>query len=147
MLEHWRIKEPENSFQLILSKYKGYIQGNKNNIECIISKSQTKWHQVILEVIRKGENSAESRLPISAYFKSNICSAEELMDLCERVQVEILPREEAIIQKAIKEEEIQAELKAIARKLKGENRLDIYTDRSLANKGIRINSKKVMGIG
>ena len=47
----------------------------------------------------------------------------------------------------IKEEDIQAELKAIAGKLKGERKLDIYTDGSLANEGMGDSSKKVMGLG
>ena len=47
----------------------------------------------------------------------------------------------------IKEETIQAELKTIAGKLKEERVLDIYTDGSLANRGIENSSKKVIGIG
>ena len=101
----------------------------------------------MLGVTRKGENAAESKIPISAYLENTICSLEEIADLRKKVQIELLTREETIIQKAIKEETIQAELKAIAGKLKKERELDIYTDGSLANGGIGDSSKKVMGIG
>ena len=71
----------------------------------------------------------------------------ELTNLHERAQIEILSRKEAIIQKAIKEEAIQAELKAIAEKLKGKRKLDIYTDSSLAKEGIGDSSKKIIRLG
>src|SRR5207253_5539542 len=100
-----------NSLQQILSKCEGCIYGSKNGIEYIISKSLSKWHQVMLGVTRKGENLAKSKLPISAYIENISCGSVEYTDLRERAQIEILSREEAIIQKAIKEEDIQAELK------------------------------------
>src|SRR6266487_935154 len=101
----------------------------------------------MLGVTKKGKNAAESKIPISAYLENTFCTLEEIADLHKKVQIELLTREEAIIQKVIKEETIQAELKAIAGKLKGERELDIYTDELLANRGIEDSSKKVMGIG
>ena len=90
----------------------------------------------MLGVTRKGENLAKSKLSTSAYIENFSHSSVEFTDPCERAQIEILSREEAIIQKAIKEEDIQAELKTIAEKLKEERKLDIYTDGSLANEGM-----------
>ena len=60
----------------------------------------------MLGVTRKGENLAESKISISAYLENTICTLEEIADLCKKVQIELLTREEAIIQKAIKEETI-----------------------------------------
>ena len=105
-IEYWRIEGTSNSLQPTLSKCEGCIYGSKNSTECKISKSLSKWYQVMLRVTRKGENLAESKIPISAYLENTICTLEKITDLHKKVQIELLTREEAIIQKAIKEETI-----------------------------------------
>ena len=146
-IKHWRIEGISNSLQPTLSKCERCIYSSKNSTECIISKSLGKWHQVMIGVTRKGENLAKSKLPTSAYIENFSHGSVEFTDQGERAQIEILSKEEAIIQKVIKKEDIQAELKAIAEKLKGKRKLDIYTDSSLAKEGIGDSSKKIIRLG
>ena len=51
----------------------------------------------MLGVTKKGENLAESKLLTLAYIENISCSLVEFTDLYEKVQIEILSREEAII--------------------------------------------------
>ena len=60
----------------------------------------------MLGITKNEENLAESKLLTLAYIENISCVSEEFIDLYESVQVEILLREEAIIQKVIKKEAI-----------------------------------------
>ena len=51
----------------------------------------------MIGVTKKGENLAKSKLPTSAYIENFSHSSVEFTDRCERDQIEILSREEAII--------------------------------------------------
>ena len=106
IIEHWRIEKTSNNLQSVLSKCERCINSSKNSTRYIASKSLSTWYQVILGVIRKGKNLAESKISILAYLENTICILEEITDLCKKIQVELLIREEAIIQKVIKEEAI-----------------------------------------
>src|SRR5204863_2129406 len=78
LMEHWRIEETSNNLQSALSKCEGCIYSSKNSTGCIASKSLSTWHQVMLDVTKKGENAAESKIPISAYLENTFCTLEEI---------------------------------------------------------------------
>ena len=51
----------------------------------------------MIGVTKKGENLAKSKLPTSAYIENFSYGSVKFTDRCERAQIEILSREEAII--------------------------------------------------
>jgi len=147
VLAHWKVGEDSNSLKTRLVRCEGCCLGNRNDTECLISKSTIKQHQILKEIIRKEKQIAELRTPLSAYLEYMILSTTDEVSMQVDIQVKIANFEEAIIQRVIKEGSIQAELIDIARKLQGRDNLDIYTDGSLVNREIGSIERSKIGIG
>ena len=121
--------------------------GRKNNSEYLISKPTSKWHQVISKIIIDETGSAISEIPLSAFLEKVVHYSSEELETQNSVQIKILNREEAIIERVIEDENVREDLNEIVEKLRRRKRLNIYTDRSLACEGTGNTRKKKMGIG
>ena len=86
-------------------------------------------------------------IPLSAYLevKKEYIDDQELPS--EMPGINIVEIEEAIIQRVIKDVNLQEELSRISRKLKGRKDLDIYTDGSLVVDSISGRDEKKIGVG
>ena len=86
-------------------------------------------------------------LPISAYTESKKWLLEKEEEYRRKVEIRAVSIEEAVIQRVIKNKEIQSKLINIVEKLKGKRELDIYTDGSLVAEHEGNREGKKMGIG
>lgn len=84
---------------------------------------------------------------MSTYLETKVVLNSGENIFIEDVEVNILSREEALIQRVIKNEEIQRDLASIASRLSNKKVLEIYTDGSLAGGDLDSNKEKKMGIG
>src|SRR5437868_5215999 len=86
-------------------------------------------------------------IPISAYTESKKLLLEKEEGYRRKVEIRVVSIEEAVIQRVIKNKEIQSKLINIVEKLKGKRELDIYTDGSLVAEHEGNREGKKMGIG
>ena len=86
-------------------------------------------------------------ISISAYTESKKLSSEKEEKYRREVEIRAVSIEEAVIQRVIKNKEIQSKLINIVEKLKGKRELDIYTDGSLVVEHEGNRERKKMGIG
>ena len=85
-------------------------------------------------------------LPISAYTESKKLLLEKEEGYRRKVEIRAVSIEEAVIQRVIKNKEIQSKLINIVEKLKGKKELDIYIDESLVIEHEGNREGKKMGI-
>jgi ribonuclease HI len=120
--------------------------GKRNDTSCLIRLMKNSWHQVI-EKVHSSEERISIRTPLSAYSEVKEILNEETMSSIGGVEVNIVGIEEAIIQRVVKNKEIQKELSDIARMLIEKEEVNIFTDRSLALDHEGRQEEKRMGIG
>ena len=86
-------------------------------------------------------------ISISAYTESKKLLLEKEEGYRRKVEIRAVSIEEVVIQRVIKNKEIQSKLINIIEKLKGKKELDIYTDRLLVTEYEENIKRKKMGIG
>src|SRR6266487_5942904 len=131
---------------MLAKKCKGCILGRRNDTSYIIRQKQKIWHQVLKRVSCRG-TTMSVEIPISAYTESKKLLLEKEEGYRRKVEIRAVGIEEAVIQRVIKNKEIQSKLINIVEKLKGKRELDIYTDGSLVVEHEGNREGKKMGIG
>ena len=145
-LEHWQIDATSKEENTIAKKCSGCIAGKRNDTSCLVRLKNDSWHQVI-EKVHNSNESLCIKAPLSAYREAKEMFNGEIAENLRRVEISLVGLEEAIIQRVIKNEEIQKELDNIAKILIEKKEVIIYTDSSLVleRKGER--EEKKIGLG
>src|SRR6266480_5073217 len=144
--EHWQIEANNDTGNMLARKCNGCTLGRCNDTSCIIRQKQKIWHQVLKRVSCRG-TTMSVEIPISAYTESKKLLLEKEEGYRRKVEIRAVSIEEAVIQRVIKNKEIQSKLINIVKKLKRKKELDIYTDGLLVVENGGNREGKKMGIG
>ena len=130
IIEHWQIESNNNTSITLARKCERCVLGKRNGSSCLMRLRYDLWHQVLEKVINK-ENTLIIDLPLSVYTKPRelIHSIDEVTPV--QIEINAPSLERAVIQRVIRDEELQNELSSIAERLRDRKELDFYTDGSL----------------